>query len=91
MPRRRREPGAGHDLAAVITVPVTAKEASRLMNGERVVFRKVDPQSATVRDLFLACLTCERQFNDPRFQEPCAGEPSGYLEDGTPVWEDESA
>lgn len=74
-----------------LTVPVTDKEVKRLLNNQRVVFKNVDPQSGTVRDSFLACNTCERNFRSMRElanTPDCPGEPAGYTEKGAPYWND---
>lgn len=79
----------GHDLNMYLIVPVAEKEAKRLLNNQRVTFKNVDPQSGTVRDSFLACTPCERQFASVHevMTTICPGEPTGYADNGLPYWD----
>lgn len=72
-----------HDWVFVVTLAVTRREVERALAGQRLVFRKVDPQTSRSADL--ACMKCEMTA-EAAINVPCPGEPSGYGADGTPFW-----
>lgn len=74
-----------HDWVFVVSIPVTRREVERALRGERLVFRKLDPQSGQVRDAHLACMACE-MVAEEAVRVPCPGEPAGYDGNGVPYW-----
>ena len=74
-----------HDWCFFVVVPITHTELLRVMNGQRLVFRKLDPQSGQVRDAHIGCMSCE-MLAEEAIKVDCPGEPKGYNDDGTPHW-----
>lgn len=78
MPEPEAEQRSGHSwVLVIVTSPRTSREARRFLEGERLVFKKLDMSNAEdVRSASVMCAVCKLAPESPDdMLVPCPGEP----------------